>query len=115
MDCVTSPVSEPLHDDEASRFVANLTGPAVYALPLGPRASRHAQTGFSGNRQVQLTDLPPGAYRIIAFRSSDELENTDPERLGRLAEKGTVVTVPSGGTVNVQLDPITADDEEPNP
>jgi hypothetical protein len=116
IDCTfNTEMASPQGGSAAGRFLAAMSGPAVFAVPVGPAASRAPHMGFSAMGRVQIPNLPPGTYRVMAVENAAELSNADPEFLAHLAEKGKTVAVAAGETVNVRLDLTKTGEEEPNP
>ena len=101
----------PAMSESAGEDAAELGGVAVYAIPTGVRGMNLPRAnGFPGH-PGQISNVPPGAYRIIAMDTFQNLDTMDARELAKLADKGKSVTVVAGGTVNVQLDVIGTGDE----
>ena len=100
---------------------SNVAGPTVYAIPAGARLLRgilsyNAGTGPNATTvPVSMPNLAPGTYHVVALENYRDIDWLDDQQLARLEDKGKTVTVPAGGTVNVQVDVIKSDDEEPGP
>lgn len=77
----------------------------VFAIPAGPQGSRLPRALLQRSAQARIGNLPPGTYRVVAINAGIDPDALDPAALAQYADRGKVVTVPAGGTVNVQLDP----------
>lgn len=53
--------------------------------------------------------LAPGSYKVYAFSFRKEVEYTNPAVLEHYASKAAQVTVTAGGTTNIKIDPIRAE------
>ena len=87
----------------------------LYAIPAGMRPTGRTVANTAAGGQVSIPNLAPGTYHVIALENDHDIDSLDDQDLARLEEKGKTVTVPAGGTVNVQLDLIQSFDEEPAP
>jgi hypothetical protein len=113
IDCtVNSVVAEPSTPDMQFYLMHS---PVVFAIPDGPRGATPLQATFFGGRPVQISNLAPGTYHVIALDSFRDLNSVDPQELAKLIAQGKTVTVAPGGTVNVQLDLIKSGSEGLNP
>jgi len=84
--------------------VAMAAGPYVYFIPLPDSAGRFTATWVSPQGTFQLQQLPPGAYRVLAFdRQQDQLEYQNAEAMSRYDDKGPVVRLGPGQTEHVRV------------
>ena len=84
--------------------LARAAGPYVYFIPLPDSAGRFTATWVSPQGTFQLQQLPPGAYRVLAFdRQQDQLEYQNAEAMSRYDDKGPVVRLGPGQTEHVRV------------
>ena len=96
----------PGANQSAGEDAAELGGVAVYAIPTGARVVNLPRAGASPGSLGRLANLAPGAYRVVALDTFQNLDTMDAQELAKLADKGKSVTVVAGGSVDVQLDVI---------
>ena len=76
----------------------------VYCIPLPDSPGRFTVSGVSAEGTFQLQQLPPGAYRVLAFdRQQDELEYRNAEAMSIYEGKGLVVRLVPGQTEQVRV------------
>ncbi len=84
--------------------VALPAGPYVYCIPLPDSPGRFMESWVSPQGSFQLQQVPPGAYRVLAFdRPPTELEYQNPEVMSRYDDKGPVVRLGPGQTEHVRV------------
>ena len=80
------------------------TGPYVYCIPLPDSPGRFVVNRVSSEGTFQFQQLPPGAYRILAFdRQQGELEYHNADAMSVYESKGPVVRLASGQTEQVRV------------
>lgn len=62
---------------------------------------------------TQISNLPPGTYRVLAFDEPQQLEYMNPQTMSAFAGKGQTVTLEAGGSAKVSLDVISTDSQSP--
>ena len=83
-------------------------GPYVYCIPLPDSPGRFTASWVSPQGTFQFQQLPPGAYRVLAFdRQQSELEYQNPEVMSRYDDKGPVVRLVPGQTEHVRVSLIS--------
>jgi hypothetical protein len=112
IDCTLN--APPGLDQGSGEDTAQLGAAMVYAIPAGPRSTNLPRTGVFPGSPGRISNLAPGAYRVIALDSYRDLDSMDVQELAKLADRGKTVTVPAGGAVNVQLDVIRTSVEGQN-
>jgi hypothetical protein len=105
----------PAANQNAGEEASELSGAAVYAIPTGTRGVNLPRTGGFPGSLGRLPNLAPGAYRVVALDTFQNLDAMDALELAKLADRGKSVSVVAGGTVNVQLDVIKTSVEGQNP
>jgi hypothetical protein len=81
-----------------------MQGPYVYCIPLPDSPGHFTEGSASHEGTFQFSQLPPGAYRVLAFdRRRGELEYQNPEAMGLYDGKGPVVRVGPGQTEHVRV------------
>jgi hypothetical protein len=116
----TSPAIEiVLRNDGASLSVslnqpASTTGnqAAVAYVSLVPQSGRAGQLPDHiqiSQNVAQISNLPPGSYRVLAFDEPQQLEYMNPQAMSAFAGKGQTVTLEAGGSAQVSLDVIPTD------
>ncbi len=81
-----------------------MQGPYVYCIPLPDSPGRFTEGLASREGNFHILQLPPGAYRVLAFdRRPGELEYHNPEAMGLFEGKGPVVRVGPGQTEQVHV------------
>jgi hypothetical protein len=79
-------------------------GAYVYCIPLPDSSGRFTVSGISAEGTFQFQQLPPGAYRVLAFdRQQDELEYRNAEVMNIYEDKGPVVRLVAGQTEQVRV------------
>ena len=80
----------------------------VYCIPLPDSAGRFMATSVSPQGTFELQQVPPGAYRVLAFdRQQSELEYQNAEVMSRYDDKGPVIRLGPGQTERVRLSLIS--------
>jgi len=105
----------PAANQSAGEDAVELGAAAVYAIPSGTRGANLPRAGGFPGALGKLPNIPPGAYRVVALDTFQNLDAMDALELAKLADKGKSVAVVAGGTVNVQLDVIKTSVEGQNP
>lgn len=77
------------------------------AMPIQPIGSMN-QGAFPG---VNLLPLPPGTYLAAAFDRQLEIDPADAQQMSWLTSHGQTVTVAPAAVTDVQIDPISTDEE----
>jgi hypothetical protein len=80
----------------------------VYCIPLPDSPGRFTATWVSPQGTFQFQQLPPGAYRVLAFdRQQNELEYQNAEVMSRYDDKGPIVRLGPGQTEHVRVSLIS--------
>jgi hypothetical protein len=82
---------------------ASGTSAYVYCIPLDESSGQFTALPISGDGKIFPVALPPGAYRILAFKRAQNLEYHNPEAMRALDGKGTTVRLVAGQTEHVQV------------
>jgi hypothetical protein len=83
----------------------------VYFVPMANSGGQFRVAWISPDGKFQLQQLPPGAYRVLAFdRQQQDLEYASDEVMGKYESKTRVIRVVAGQKVHLQL-PLTAASE----
>jgi hypothetical protein len=76
----------------------------VYCIPLPDSPGRFAATSVQPEGNFKFQQLPPGAYRVLAFdRQQEDLPYHDAEVMGAYEGKGPVVRLVAGQTEQVRV------------
>ena len=76
----------------------------VYCIPLADSPGHFSQSTVSSDGSFHIPNLPPGAYRVLAFdRPQQELEYLNPDAMSAYEGRGPVVRLAPGGTERVRL------------
>ncbi len=79
-------------------------GPYVYCIPLPDSPGRVTVSTVSSAGSFQVQQIPPGAYRLLAFdRQQGDLEYQNAEAMAAYEGKGPVVHLVPGQTEHVRL------------
>ncbi|WP_158749695.1 carboxypeptidase-like regulatory domain-containing protein [Acidobacterium sp. S8] len=112
----SSPIDITLRDDGATLSIAlqQPAGTAGNAEPtayvsLIPESSVAAQVpqNMRITQATQISNLPPGSYRVIAFDAPQQLDLSSQDAVRALVGKGQTVTLAAGASAQITLD-ITA-------
>jgi len=102
-----APVSSP-----GSFIVGFSSGEApafVYCLPLPDSTGQFRQAWVSPDGKFNLQQVPPGAYRVLAFdRQQPALEYRNREAMRAYEVMGQVVRLVAGQKENLRLQPISS-------
>jgi len=97
---------------EVRRAVINSPGQSpgnVYFVPMADSGGQFREAWVSPDGKFQLQQLPPGAYRVLAFdRQQPDLEYASDEVMGQYDSKTKVIRVFSGQKEHLRLPLITA-------
>jgi hypothetical protein len=97
---------------EVRRAVFNSPGQSrgnVYFVPMSGSGGQFREAWISPDGKFQLQQLPPGAYRVLAFdRQQPDLEYASDEVMGQYDSKTRVIRVVSGQKEHLLLPLITA-------
>jgi hypothetical protein len=81
----------------------------VYFVPMADSDGQFREAWVSPDGKFQLQQLPPGAYRVLAFdRQQPDLEYASSEVMGQYDSKSKVIRVVSGQKEHLGLPLITA-------
>jgi hypothetical protein len=81
----------------------------VYFVPVADGGGQFSEAWVSQDGKFQLQQLPPGAYRVLAFdRQQPDLEYASDEVMGQYDSKTKVIRVVSGQKEHLRLPLITA-------
>ena len=81
----------------------------VYFVPMADSGGQFSEAWVSQDGKFQLQQLPPGAYRVLAFdRQQPDLEYASDEVMGQYDSKTKVIRVVSGQKEHLRLPLITA-------
>jgi hypothetical protein len=76
----------------------------VYCIPLPDSSGRFMEAGISVEGTFQFKQLPPGAYRVLAFdHQQSDLEYRNAEAMSVYESKGPVVRLGTGQTEQVRV------------
>src|SRR5216684_235578 len=97
---------------EVRRAVINSPGQSpgnVYFVPMADSGGQFREAWVSPDGKFQLQQLPPGAYRVLAFdRQQPDLEYASDEVMGQYDSKTKVIRVVSGQKEHLRLPLITS-------
>ena len=83
----------------------------VYLIPLADSTGQFREAPVMSNGKFDLQQVPPGAYRVLAFdRQQPELEYRDSGAMGAFESKGQVIRLVSGQKESVRLQVISGDE-----
>ena len=91
-----------------SGTAAPLPGLFVFCVPLPDSTGRFTETQAAPDGSFQVQQLPPGAYRILAFDRRQELEYENPEAMRAYEGKGPVIRLAPGQTEHVRVSLISS-------
>ena len=81
----------------------------VYFVPMADSGGQFSEAWVSQDGKFQLQQLPPGAYRVLAFdRQQPDLEYASDEVMGQYDSKTKVIRVTPGQKEHLRLPLITA-------
>ena len=81
----------------------------VYFVPMADSDGQFSEAWVSPDGKFQLQQLPPGAYRVLAFdRQQPDLEYASDEAMGQYDSKTKVIRVVPGQKEHLRLPLITA-------
>jgi hypothetical protein len=81
----------------------------VYFVPMADSGGQFSETWVSPDGKFQFQQLPPGAYRVLAFdRQQPDLEYASDGVMGQYDSKTKVIRVVSGQKEHLRLSLITA-------
>ena len=81
----------------------------VYFVPVADSGGQFSEAWVSQDGKFQLQQLPPGAYRVLAFdRQQPDLEYASDEVMGQYDSKTKVIRVVPGQKEHLRLPLITA-------
>ena len=81
----------------------------VYFVPIADSGGQFSEAWVSQDGKFQLQQLPPGAYRVLAFdRQQPDLEYASDEVMGQYDSKTKVIRVAPGQKEHLRLPLITA-------
>lgn len=106
------------NDDRQASSQASFTGilggqPTgyVYFIPLSDSPGQFRETPVSSDGKFTLQQLPPGAYRVLAFdHQQQNLEYRDPEAMRAYDNKGPVLRVVAGQKETLRLPLIVSNE-----
>jgi hypothetical protein len=76
----------------------------VYFLPVGESSGQFRETNCAPDGSFSVAQIPPGAYRVLAFdRQQADLEYNDAEAMRKLESKGEVIHLDSGQKEHLRL------------
>ena len=78
----------------------------AYAIPQFPSTAQMAMAAGQTAGHFMFGNLAPGAYRVVAFDKSEEIDLDDVQMMARINSQSQTVTVEPGATATVQLDVI---------
>jgi hypothetical protein len=82
----------------------------VYCIPMPDSGGAFTEVYVSADGSFQSSQLPPGAYRVLAFdRPQVDLEYRNPEAMRAYDSKGPVVRVAGGQQEHLRLQLISAE------
>jgi hypothetical protein len=102
--------------DRSTASVAGLASPVsytpfayVYWIPLPDSPGRFTEAFASSDGKIISPDLPPGVYRVLAFKhQQSELEYRNPETMRAYNAKGQIVRIGAGQTQHLRLQLISS-------
>lgn len=95
----------------AAKPVVTPSTPAhVYCIPLSDSSGAFTEIWVAPDGSFHSPPLPPGAYRVLAFSSSQsDLEYRNPEAMRAYESKGPVVRLSAGQSESVRVQLITTE------
>ena len=81
----------------------------VYCIPLPDSSGRYAEAVAAPDGTFSLPNLPPGTYRVLAFKHRVDLEYRNSEAMQKYAAEGQVVKLSGGQVEHVSLALTTKD------
>ncbi len=110
LECSTKAVPASSPDTAAAEFSPLVI--TVIPLSSGQRHIYGSVAQLPGGHPFAMP-LPPGDYLVVAgANSEDEIDLDDSQAMARLTSRGQTVNIQPGATVEVQVDPLRASDEE---
>jgi hypothetical protein len=83
----------------------------VYCIPLSDSPGQFQQIGINSDGKFSSQTIPPGTYRILAFKEAQlNLPYRDPEAMKAYETKGQVVHLSAGQKTTVELQLISEAD-----
>ena len=99
--------------DTATSSGTSLPSVHVYCLPLPDSHGRYAEAVSGSDGNFSFSELPPGAYRVIAFRSAQaNLDYRDPEVMHAFDATGAAVHLTGGQNEHITL-PLSQPPSQP--
>lgn len=85
----------------------------VYAIPQLPNPRRVYQSvaQLPNGASFPLA-LPPGSYLVVAFDQSRDIDLDDRDEMSKLASQGQTVTIEPGATAQLQVAPMSNNEQE---
>jgi len=108
---VSPPLTDTTQPTEAFVIQPPIQIPTGY-LYLVPQfdTSSIVQEGAPLQQTTSLSNLQPGAYRVLALDRPLDLEYRNPKSLEAYAGKGVTVTLEPNGKANIDLDVVSAEE-----
>jgi hypothetical protein len=88
---------------------ASGTSAYAYCIPIEESSGQYTALPISADGKIFPVAVPPGVYRILAFKRAQNLEYRNPEAMRALDGKGTTVRLLAGQTEHVQI-PLVANE-----
>ena len=82
----------------------------VYFIPSEANGRLYSTGSFSTDGRFQMQQLPPGAYRVIAFSRSLDLEYTNEDAMHKYDSKSVLIRLESGQKEHLRLQLTTPED-----
>jgi hypothetical protein len=107
LDATVAGITRPAMPESALSFPSQ---PAwVYCIPLSDSPGQFQQFWVSPDGKINPAALPPGTYRLMAFKTQQpNLPYRDAEAMRAYETKGQVVHLPAGQKTSVQLQIISS-------
>jgi hypothetical protein len=107
LDATVAGITRPAMPESALSFPSQ---PAwVYCIPLSDSPGQFQQFWVSPDGKINPAALPPGTYRLMAFKTQQpNLPYRDAEAMRSYETKGQVVHLPAGQKTSVQLQIISS-------
>ncbi len=100
-------VMGPLNGSPTSGLPFNLY---VYCVPLPDSPGRFTEfASVAPDGSFQIQQMPPGAYRVMAFDRPQQIEYRNPEAMRAYDSKGQVIRLAPGQKEKVRLQLITSE------
>jgi hypothetical protein len=103
--------ASPSSGDPQSNGPAQVSGTTAYAycIPMDEGSGQYTALPISPDGKIFPVAVPPGAYRLLAFKRPQNLEYRNPEAMRAFDGKGTTARLVAGQSEHVQI-PMVANE-----